>query len=75
MFGRSKEDNDSTVKDKAKGAAKLVAAREAQQAVTSDEDDEKSGGKGKLLALLLAGVGALYVLKKRRETERPLPRP
>jgi hypothetical protein len=33
-------------------------------------EEEKSGGKGKIFALLLAGLGALgFFLKKKRERE------
>ncbi len=75
MFGRNKDD-DSTVKGMAKGAAKTVAATKAAQAVTSDEDDEKSGGKGKFVALLLIGVGGLaYYLNRRRSKPGYLPVP
>lgn len=76
VFRRSKDDDESsTVKEMAKGAAKTAAASKIIGAMTSDdEEEEKSGGKGKFVALLLAGAGALYLLKKRRETERPLPR-
>lgn len=70
MFGRNKDDDESKVKDMAKGAAKTVAASKVANAVTSDEDDEKSGGKGKFLALLLAGAGLGYFLKKRQEKEQ-----
>ncbi|MBW3576321.1 MAG: hypothetical protein KY462_00995 [Actinobacteria bacterium] len=71
MFRRSKDD-DSTVKDKAKEAAKVaLAGKVAKEAVTSDEEEDTSGGKGKFVVLLLAGAGALgYALKKRREKER-----
>ncbi len=75
MFGRNKDD-DSTAKDMAKGVAKTVAAAKAAQAVTGDEDDEKSGGKGKFLALLLLGVGVLtYFLRRRRSQPGHLPVP
>ncbi len=71
MFDRSTDDDESKVKDMAKGAAKTVAASKAVNAVTSDEDDEKSGGKGKFLALLLVGAGAAgYFWKKRQGKAR-----
>lgn len=75
MFGGNKDD-DSTVKDMAKGVAKTAAATKAAQALTSDEDDEKSGGKGKFVALLLIGAGALaYYLNRRRSEPGYLPVP
>ncbi|MDQ3931916.1 MAG: hypothetical protein M3252_03635 [Actinomycetota bacterium] len=75
MFGSNKDD-DSTVKDMTQGVVKTVAATKAAQAVTSDEDDEKSGGKGKFVALFLMGAAALaYYLNRRRSKPGYLPIP
>lgn len=72
VFGRNKDD-DSTVKDMAKGVAKTAAATKVAQAVTNDEEDERSGSKGKFFALLLIGAGALayYLNRRRSELSEP----
>ncbi len=68
MFGRSKgkEDEGSALKTAVKTA---VGGKVAKDILTSD-DEEKDGGKGKFIALLVAGLGvAGYVMRKRRQRE------
>ncbi|HEX2028962.1 MAG TPA: hypothetical protein VHF25_13285, partial [Nitriliruptorales bacterium] len=46
------------------GAAKLMSSD------NEEEPQEESGGKGKLIALVLAGLGAVgFYLKRKRERE------
>ncbi len=68
MFGRGKrkEEEGSALKTAVKTA---VGGKVAKDILTSDEE-EKDGGKGKFVALALAGLGAAgFWMKKRRQRE------
>lgn len=67
-MGRKHEDEDSSTLKTATKAA--VAGKAAKELLTDDDAEERSRGKGRIIALLLAAVGAVgWLLKRRRERE------